>query len=328
MTIDLSAAARERQMLRAGYDWQEIRNAITWDTGSIASAVPTSMARTLYEYMEASVAAFRIGATMIDTTSGENIDFPRVAAHGIATQVAGQGTALAGTDPTFDKLTLGANKYGELVIVANEVISDAAFDVSAFLGRNMGRAVGRLVDQDLINGTGSITHAIVGSGVTPTTAGLGSVNTGGTLATTVGLDPTWLVDAVHGVNDEYRMGAAWLFRDSAAADVRKIRDGAGGTEGSFLWQPGQVNGLIGPQPDTLLGFPVYTDPNIASIASNNLIGGFGDWSTYFLRRAGSLQVERSDERYFDTDQVGFRAKLRVDGGYVDSNGVVLLKNNV
>lgn len=329
LEINIDAAAKERRMLRAGASPEEIRNAVTWDTGSMASAVPTDMARTLYEYMEASIAAFRIGAQQINTAGGQSIEFPQLASHGVATQVAGQGTALAGTDPTFNKLTLGANKYGQLVVVANEVLTDAAFDVASFLGQNIGRALGRLVDGHLIGGTGSITHGIVGSGVSPTAAGLGSVNTGGTVSSTVGLDPTWLISAVHGINDEYRSsGAAWLFRDSTAADVRKIRDGAGGTEGAFLWEPSRTNGLVNGQPDTLLGFPMYTDPNIASIASNNIIGAFGDFSTYYLRRVGNVQIDRSTERYFDTDQTGFRGKWRGDGGYVDTNGVVLIKNNV
>ena len=329
LQVNTRAAAKERAMLRAGADWQEIRNAVTWDTGSMASAVPTEMARSLYEYMEASIAAFRIGAQQINTSSGENIDFPQVAAHGIGTQVSGQGTALAGTDPTFDKLTLGANKYGQLVVVANEVLTDAAFDVASFLGQNIGRALGRLVDQHLINGTGSVTNGIVGNGVTASSAGLGSTNTGGTLTTTVGLNPTWLIDAVHNVNDEYRnAGAAWLFNDSAAADIRKIRDGAGGTEGAFLWEPSRNSGLINGQPDTLLGFPAFTDPNIASIASNNIIGAFGDFSTYYLRQVGNVQIAQSSERYFDTDQTGFRGKWRGDGGYADTNGVGLLKNQV
>lgn len=329
LEVDLRAAAKEREMLRAGASWKDIQNAIAWDTGSIASAVPTEMARSLYEYMEANIAAFRVGAQLVNTASGENMDFPYVNAHGIATQVAGQGTALAGTDPTFAKLTLGANKYGELVIVANEAITDAVFNVAGFLGQNIGRALGRLVDQHLINGTGGVTTAMVGSGVTPA-SGLSTATTGGTVPadSVVGLDPTWLLDAVHTVPDAYRgVGAAWLFKDSTLADIRKLRDGAGGTEGAFLWEPSRTAGLINGQPDTLLGYPVYADPNIASIASNNAIGAYGDFSTYYIRQVGNVQIDSSTERYFDTDQTAFRGKWRGDGGYIDANGVVIIKHN-
>jgi HK97 family phage major capsid protein len=322
LEVNVQAAAKERQMLRQGASPEEIRNALTWDTGSLASAVPTTMSRTLYEYMEASIAAFRLGATQINTGSGESIEFPKVAAHGIATQVAAQGTALAGTDPTFDKLTLGANKYGQLVVVAAEAVTDTVFDVGSFLGRNIGRSLGRLIDTDLILGSGSITQGVVNTA-------LGTVATGGTLTTLVGIGVDGLIDAVYGVNDEYRaMGAAWLFKDASVGDIRKIRDGSGGTEGAYLWEPSRTNGLANGEPDRFLGFPMYTDPNVAAIASNAIIGTFGDHSAYYLRTVGNVMIDSSTERYFDTDQIGFRGKWRVDGGYIDTNAVVAVRNRV
>ena len=58
--------------------------------------------------------------------------------------------ALAGTDPTFLSMTLDAYKYGELVIVANEVVSDTSFDIVGFVMANIGRALGQKIDVDLI----------------------------------------------------------------------------------------------------------------------------------------------------------------------------------
>lgn len=324
LIIDVQNAAKERQMLRSGASPEEIRNALTWDTGSMASAVPTTMARSLYEYLEASIAAFRIGATQINTGSGENIDFPKLGAHAIATQVAGQGTALAGTDPTAAKLTLGAAKYGELVVVANEVMTDTVFDVGSFLGRDIGRAIGRLADTDLILGTGAITGGIMSSAIV---GAAGTVSTGGTV-TNLYTAVNGFISAVYGVNDEYRQRGAWLMRDATAGELRKVRDGAGGTVGAFLWQPSMTNGLINGEPDRFLGYPVYTDPNVASLASNARIAAFGDFSAYYLRTVGNVMLDSSTERYFDTDQTGFRGKWRLDGGYIDTTAVVLVKNSV
>lgn len=321
LEVNIQAAAKERQMLRQGASPEEIRNALTWDTGSMASAVPTTMSRSLYEYMEASIAAFRLGATQVQTSSGETIDFPRLATHAIATQVAGQGTALAGTDPTFAKLSLGANKYGELVVVANELLTDPVFDIGTFLGRDIGRAIGRLVDTDLVLGSGGITQGIVNTA-------LGTVATGGTLTTLVGIGLNGLIDAVYAVNDEYRQDAAWLFKDASVGDIRKLRDGAGGTEGAYLWEASRTNGMVNGEPDRFLGFPAYTDPNVAAIASNSIIGTFGDYSSYYMRTVGNVQIDSSTERYFDTDQTGFRGKWRVDGGYIDTTAVVAIRNRL
>lgn len=322
--IPLHMAAKEAEIIRRGGGAEEIR-ALAWDTGSIASGVPVTTARTLYQLMTAPIAMFSLPTEKFFTGSGEQMKFPRINAHGIATQVSGQGTTLAGTDPTFASMTLDAFKYAELVKVSNEVLSDTLFDVAGFLGKNIARAVGQKIDTDLTVGPGSgapmgvMTAVLVGSN--------GTIPTGGSLIT-----PTYenLVDLTYSVNSNYRASgnAAFLMRDVTAAVVRKIRDGAGGTLGAAMWQPSQTVGISGAEPGLLLGYPVWTDPNIASCASNAKIVAFGDWSAYYLRQVGSLVVERDESRYFDTDEVGFRGKWRVDGDVIDLTALNMLKQSV
>ena len=325
--IDLTHAAKEVDMIRRGATEADIREyrALAWDTGSIASGVPTTTARELYQLMTAPIAMFNLPTRKFFTGSGEQMKFPRINAHAIATQVSGQGTTLAGTDPTFLSMTLDAFKYGELVKVANEVLTDTVFDVASFLGQDIARALGQKIDTDLTVGSGSgapmgvMTAVLVGSN--------GTIATGGSLIT-----PTYenLVDLVYSVNNNYRSGgnAAFLMRDLTASVVRKIRDGSGGTLGAAMWQPSQTVGIQGAEPGLLLGYPVYTDPNIASCASNAKIVAFGDWSAYYLRQVGPLVIERDESRYFDTDEVGFRGKWRVDGDVIDLTALNLLKQSV
>lgn len=324
MGLDLSGVARERELLRSGASAEEIR-ALAWDTGSIASGVPTTLARSLYEYVTASVAVMRMPTYKFATNAGEQMKFPRVNAHGIATQVSGQGTALAGTDATFLSMTMDAYKYGELYAVANEVISDTAFDIVDFVSRNVGRAVGEKIGTDLAVGTGSGQPLGVSQAVL--TGSAGTIATGGSLIT-----PTYenLVDLVYSVNGNYRArpSTAFLMRDLTAGVVRKLRDGNGGTLGSPLWAPTLTNGITGAEPDRLLGYPVWTDPNIASCASNAKIMVFGDFSAYYVRTVGNFMFERDDSRYFDTDQVAFRGKWRVDGDCIDLTALNLLKQSV
>ena len=327
LSIPVEQAAQEARMIRAGATAQDIAEfrAIAWDTGSVASAVPVTTARSLYEILEATIAMFRAPTTKINTGSGEQMKFPKVTAHAIATQVSGQGTALAGTDPTFGSVTLDAFKYGELVRIASEVVTDTAIDIIGFITRDVGRALGRKIDTDLVVGTGSgqpqglMSAAIVGSN--------GTIATGGSLIT-----PTYenLVDLAYSVNDAYRSGGstAWLMRDATAGNLRKLRDGAGGTVGAVLWEPSQQSGIQQGQPDRLLGFPVYTDPNVASLASNAKIVAFGDFSAYYIRTVGPVVLERDDSRFFDTDEVAIRGKWRVDGDVADVTALNLLKQSV
>lgn len=316
--INLRAAQRERELLRQGAGADEIR-ALAWDTGSSASLVPTTLSRTLYEYLEASNGLLRAPTTKLYTNSGETMQFPRVSAHSIGTQVSGQGTTLAGTDPTFAKMTLDAFKYGELVKVANEVLTDGGIDIASFLGRDLGRALGRITATAYATGSGSSAP----NGLMTAIGGSGTIVTGGSLIT-----PTVekLIDLMYSVNDEYRSGgsAGWVMKDSTAGTLRKLRDGAGGTVGAFLWEPSLTSGLVNGTPDRLFGFPVYTDSNIAAQGSAAKSIAFGDLSSFYIRIVGNPTVERDDSVGFATDEAWFRAKIRTDSDLIDTTAMNLI----
>jgi HK97 family phage major capsid protein len=299
--VDIRGAMKERELLRRGASPAEIR-ALLWDTGSVGSTVPTDLSRTLYQYLEAGIAALRMPTTKITTDSGNPLEFPREATTGAATQVIAQGTAIGGTDPTFDKMSLDAYKYGQLAQLSSEVIQDSGVDMVGYIGRRIGRNIGNLIDAELILGTG--TGEPQGM-MTAGTGAAGTVSTGGSL-----INPTYetLIDLVYSVNDAYRASgnAAFLTRDATAGVLRKLRDGAG----------------------RLLGFPVYTDANVASLASAATVMAFGDWSAYYVRLVGGLVIERSDEYAFNTDLVTFRGKQRIDGDFIDLTATNRLRRTV
>ena len=317
LRTNVTGVMRERDLLRMGASPDEIR-ALTWDTGSAASVVPTILDRALYEVLEANIAALRMPTTKVVTSSGEPMDFGKVVTHGVATQVAGQGTTIGGTDPVFGKLTLTPTKYAQLVEVNNDVITDNGVDLASFLARNVGRAVGRRVNEAL---AAAMTGGVV-------TGAAGTVATGGSL-----IAPSYndLVNLEYSVNDAYRASGntAWLAKDSTAGTLRKLRDGAGGTEGAPLWQPSTQTGVSGQrQPDTLFGHPFFTDPSVAGIGSANRVLFFGDWNSFICRLVGDPIIERNDSIGFKEDDVYFRGKWRAAGGYQDLTAVNLLRQSV
>lgn len=185
--------------------------------------------------------------------------------------------------------------------------------------RDLGRGLGRIVGTDLVTGTGTNEPRgfMVGAA-----AGAGSVTTGGSL-----IAPTMetLIGCQYGIVDGYRnQHTGWLMKDSTAGTLRKLRDGAGGTIGQFLWAPSLVAG----QPDFLLGYPVFTDTNVATAGSDARIIAFADFSAYYIRQVGNPVIELDRSRYFDTDQTAVRAKHRVDGDLIDTAAVCTVLQNV
>ena len=320
--VDIQRAMKERQLLRQGASPEEIR-ALAWDATSGSLVVPTTMARSLFDLLEANIAAFRIGATVMNTSTGENMQLPRLQTHGIGTQVSGQGTTLAGTDPVLNRINLNVFKYGQLVRVSSELVNDAAFDINSWLGGDLGYALGRVVDADLVVGTG--TGEPVGMTVLAGAGTNAPIKTGGSL-----IAPTVekFIDLQFSINDLARQNASWLMNDSTAGSIRKLRDGAGGTVGAFLWEPSLTAGLQTGTPDRFLGSPVYTDTNCAAAGSNAILATYGDFSQYVIRTVGNPVIDASTERYFDTDEVGYRGRWRVGGNHRQVSYMNTLVQNV
>jgi HK97 family phage major capsid protein len=70
--------------------------------------------------------------------------------------------------------------------------------------------------------------------------------------------------------------------------------------------------------DTLLGYPLVINQDVASMAANAKSILFGDFSKYKVRRVLDIMVLRLVERYADFGQVGFLCFSRYDGNLIDA----------
>ncbi|MFF0117431.1 phage major capsid protein [Streptomyces prasinus] len=282
--------------------------ALTKGTASAGgNTVSTTFYNRLMEYLIESSGLMAAGPTVLNTSSGEPIEIPIVTALTTGALVP-EGGQIPTSEPAFGKRTLGAYKYGAMMKVSTELLTDTAVDLEGFLARQAGRALGNAFGTAGITGTGTNQPAGL---VTSATAGV----TGGTGVVGV---PTAdnLIDLFYSVTAPYRnsSSAAWLVKDSTMASIRKLKD----LNGQYLWQPSLVAGT----PETLLGKPVYTDPNIAGTGLGAKSVIFGDISAYYVRLAGGVRFERSDDFDFDHDLVTFRALLRADGVLADQTGAI------
>lgn len=276
------------------------------------NTVPTSFAGQLFEHMIEVSAVLQAGPTIWRTSGGENFEVPVTTTHPGAALIA-EGSALTETqDAVFAKRTLGAYKYAMSIQVSNELVADTGVDLLGYLARSCGRAVGNVLGTDLVVGNASSKP----SGIVQT------ASTGVTGATAVSgaFTPDNLIDLYYSVIAPYRNSSScgWIMRDATLATARKFREGTGATAGAYLWQPSIAVGV----PDTLLGKPVYTDPNVAAVAISAKSVIFGDISAYHVRLAGGLRFERSDEFAFQNDLVTFRCIARGDGILADQTGAV------
>jgi HK97 family phage major capsid protein len=246
--------------------------------------------------------------TVLNTSSGEPLQVPKTTAHSTAALTAQTGS-LPVSDPAFGMTTLGSFKYGLLIQVSRELVDDTGVDLEGYLAMQAGRSLGNAFGADLVTGTGASKPAGL----------LTSASNSVTGATTgVSGRPVYddLVDLFYSVIAPYRSSRScfWLMRDSNVGILRKIKD----TTGQPIWQPSMQLGA----PDLLLGKPIANDPFMPAQATGARTMAFGDFSQFFVRMAGGIRFERSDDFAFGTDLVSFRAVLRGDGALVDLTGAV------
>ena len=284
--------------------------------GAGGNLVPVSFYDRLMAHLIEVSGILQANPTIINTDSGETLTVPKTTTHPAAALVAEAGT-LAASDPVFAQGSLGAYKYGIIVQLSRELIADTGVDVEGYLAMSAGRALGNAFGTHLATGTGTaqptgiVTSATLGvTGPTTFAGGLGPTSA------TLNQGADLLYDLYYSVIAPYRASksCAWLVRDSTAGVIRKIKS----TTGEYIFQPSMVAGT----PDTLVGKPIYVDPFIAAIALNAKSIVFGDLSQFFVRIAGGVRFERSDEFAFNTDLVSFRALLRGDSLLIDQTGAV------
>ena len=183
-------------------------------------------------------------------------------------------------------------------------MQDIAFDLNSLVPSMLGERIGRKVNNALTVGTGSSQPNGV---ITAATTGV----TGATGQTTSVIYDN-LVDLVYSVDRAYRQrGAKWMMNDSTVKAIRKLKDG----NGLPIWQAG--NATAG-EPDSLLGYTIIINNDVAAMGTSAKSIAFGDFSKYIIRRVKDVTLVRLVERYADAHQVGFLAFARFDGDLVDA----------
>jgi HK97 family phage major capsid protein len=233
---------------------------------------------------------------VISTTSGEDLTIPTLTAYSTAALTAA-GSAISASEPTYSSITLGAKKYGFLIQAANELVTDAGFDLASHLARQAGNAIGYAVNNALTLGTGTTQP-------TGIAVAAGSGITGGT-AVTGGFTADNLIDLAYSVDGAVRRlpGAGFMANGQTIGAMRKLKD----TAGNYLYQVG-----VG-FPDTFAGFRVVENPHVAAIALGAKSVLFGDLESYKVRVAGGIQVASSQDYAFNTDLTTWRFTIRLDG---------------
>jgi HK97 family phage major capsid protein len=252
-------------------------------------------------------------ATVINTSSGENLQIPNQATYTGAT-IFGQGVSIGTSEPTFNAFTtLTAYKFGAIAQLSRELVLDAGVDIIGFLADQFGNAFGQGIGDKLVNGTGTVEPAgLLGtSGAQTAVTGTASVS-GAFTADNV-------IDLVYSLDGSLRNlpSFAMLANSTSIAALRKLKD----SYGRYFFDVGV--GLD--KRDLVLGVPVIETPAMPSPAVNAKSLAVGDLKSLYIRNAGGLQVDRSDDFAFGNDLATWRATWRLDGALIQKANIKLFR---
>lgn len=250
-------------------------------------------------------------ATVINTTSGENLQIPSQSGFSTAT-IVGQGSTVAVSEPTFNAfVTLGAYKFSALAQLSRELILDSGVDIIGFLAGQFGNAFGNAIGDKVVNGTGTVEPT--GFLTAAATGVTGSTGVSGAFSS------DQVIDLIYSLDGSLRSlpSFAMLANSTSIAALRKLKDNSG----RYLFD---VADTVGKR-DLVLGVPVIETPAMPSPATNARSLAVGDLKSLYIRNAGGLQVDRSDDFAFQTDLSTWRATWRLDSRLVQTNNIKVFR---
>ena len=291
-----------------------IRNAMSTTTTTEGGyTVPAEIATMVIDKLKA-FGGMRDVASILTTSTGVAMNWPTSDGTADVGAIVGQNTAVSAADITFG--TIGLNPFyytSNKIALPLELIQDSAIDVVAYVVDRLATRIARIQNTHFTTGAGTT----LPDGVIPKSA-TGKTGTTGQTLTVIYDD---LIDLKHSVNRAYRGNARYMMNDLSVAVVSKLKD----TTGRPIWVPAVVAGA----PDTLCGFPVAINDDVAVMAANAASIAFGDFSKYTIRDVANTTVlKRFDDSAFAlSNQVGFCGWTRSGGNLLDTAAIRVYKNS-
>lgn len=104
----------------------------------------------------------------------------------------------------------------------------------------------------------------------------------------------------------HRMRSQWMFHTDAVLNLTLLKF----ADGKYIW----TESLRVGEPDRLLGLPIMESQFVPNTFTAGLyVGILANWEFYWIVDALDMQVQRLDELYAGTNQVGFIGRMESDG---------------
>lgn len=270
--------------------------------------VPEQMMASIIDLRE-QYGVFRKEATVVPM-GRDTVNWPRRTG-GLTAYFVGENTAMTESQVAWDNVNLTAKKLGVLTRFSTELDEDAVISIADWLTNEIAYAFASREDDCGFNGDGTSTYGGIRGltylGVQSGNAGskFTAASAHNTFATLDQADLTGLI----GILPQYALPNAkfYVSQTGFAVTFERLIATVGGNS---------IATLDGEIVYRYLGFPVVISqkmPLITTTLTGAVMMAFGDLRLgAALGERRQVTMRRSDERYFDQDQVGLLGTERID----------------
>ncbi len=277
---------------------------------------PTQMVGRLLQAVDDAV-VMRQFATVLQLRGAQNLGVPTldtdVSDSDWTTEIQ---TGSKDTAMKFGKRELNPTPLAKRILISRKLLRNSAIGIESLVQQRLAFKFGVTEEKAFLTGTGA--NQPLGVFV----ASSNGISTGRDVQTGSATDWTadGLIDVKFTLKPQYWANARWLMHRDGLKRVRKLKD----STNQYLWQPGLTAG----EPDRILDIP-YTLSEFApnTFTSGKYVAVLGDLRFYWIAEALSLEVQRLNELYAETNQVGYIGRLEVDGMPVLEEAFVRAKTN-
>jgi len=228
----------------------------------------------------------------------------------------GEATAPTEAVPTFDKITLTPKRLSAIVRISNELVEDTTargnMSVASIMQEQFARVFAQTEEAALLphtNVSGAPTSLFNTTSLPTSAAGTSTITA------------QQIIDWVYSLPRQYRVhpSCAMIVADSTLAALRALTTPvttttSGAAAPAYFWQNGYQNGGSGsaPEPDRILGIPVYTSAAVNALATGKFVGLLGAFDYCLFASAQNYEVKVLRELFAASNEVGIVANSRLD----------------
>ena len=289
--IEAEYAVAFKDMLHTGMPQKSLRRG---SAGSGNFIVPDTFEQKLVKGLTEKSLIRKLGTVMKTNTK---MRIPTIIADGEAAWIP-ENEPVQFSEAVYGEIVLDAYKLAHKVVVSDEMLEDANFDVEDYIRQLFVESVSAAEELALFIGDGN---------GKPT--GLLHQTSVGWVSEKAG-DITYddILNLIHSVKSPYRKNAVLVMSEDAITKLLSIIH----YHGNSPWDVSLKDGTS----KTLFGYPVYTTNYLDRVLPGTKPVLFGDFSYFWIGERGKRSVKRLVERYADQGQVAYITSERIDAKLV------------